>query len=99
MKEKVKSKFDLQVNLYGMTCANCALRIEKGLHKIDGVENVNVNLALETGTIFLNTPIDPEIIIQSIENMGYGASLIKGKSSQTNEDESKREWNVKTRGG
>ncbi len=91
MKEKVKSKYDLQVNLYGMTCANCALRIEKGLHKIDGVENVNVNLALETGTIFLNTPIDPEIIIQSIENMGYGASLIKGKSSQTNEDESKRE--------
>ena len=91
MKEKVKSKFDLQVNLYGMTCANCALRIEKGLHKIDGVENVNVNLALETGTIFLNTPIDPEIIIQSIENMGYGASLIKGKSSQANEDQSKRE--------
>ena len=91
MKNNIKSKYDLHVNLYGMTCANCALRIEKGLHKIDGVENVNVNLALETGTIFLNTPIDPEIIIQSIENMGYGASLIKGKSSQSNEDESKRE--------
>lgn len=91
MKEKIKSKYDLHVNLYGMTCANCALRIEKGLHKIDGIENVNVNLALETGTIFLNAPIDPEIIIQSIENMGYGASLIKGKSSQINEDESKRE--------
>ena len=91
MKEKIKSKYDLHVNLYGMTCANCALRIEKGLHKIDGIENVNVNLALETGTIFLNAPIDPEVIIQSIENMGYGASLIKGKSSQINEDESKRE--------
>ena len=91
MKNSIKSKYDLHVNLYGMTCANCALRIEKGLHKIDGIENVNVNLALETGTIFLNTPIDPEIIIQSIENMGYGASLIKGKSSQSNEDESKRE--------
>ena len=91
MKNNIKSKYDLHVNLYGMTCANCALRIEKGLHKIDGIENVNVNLALETGTIFLNTPIDPEIIIQSIENMGYGASLIKGKSSQSKEDESKRE--------
>ena len=91
MKNSIKSKYDLHVNLYGMTCANCALRIEKGLHKIDGIENVNVNLALETGTIFLNTPIDPEVIIQSIENMGYGASLIKGKSSQSNEDESKRE--------
>jgi len=91
MKEKIKSKYDLHVNLYGMTCANCALRIEKGLRKIDGVENVNVNLALEIGTIFLNSPIDPEIILQSVEDMGYGASLIKGKSSQTNEDESKRE--------
>jgi len=91
MLNKVKSNYDLQVNLYGMTCANCALRIEKGLHKINGVENVNVNLALETGKIFLKTPIDPEIIIQSIERMGYGASLLKSKSSQSNEDESKRE--------
>jgi P-type Cu+ transporter len=91
MLNKVKSNYDLQVNLYGMTCANCALRIEKGLIKIDGVKSVNVNLALETGTIFLNTPIDPEVILQSIERLGYGASLSKGKTSQSNEDEIKRE--------
>ena len=31
----------------GMTCAACATRIEKGLNKMEGVEEANVNLALE----------------------------------------------------
>ncbi|MCM3759142.1 cadmium-translocating P-type ATPase [Sporosarcina aquimarina] len=39
-----------------MTCAACANRIEKGLSKIEGVENANVNFALETSTI----TYDPE---------------------------------------
>ncbi|HZH59209.1 MAG TPA: heavy metal translocating P-type ATPase [Metabacillus sp.] len=35
----------------GMTCAACAVRIEKGLKKIEGVENANVNFALERTSI------------------------------------------------
>ena len=30
----------------GMTCAACSTRIEKGLNKMDGVLEANVNLAL-----------------------------------------------------
>lgn len=33
--------------LTGMTCASCAIRIEKGLKKMEGVQEANVNLALE----------------------------------------------------
>ena len=36
-----------QFQITGMTCAACATRIEKGLNKMDGVEEANVNLALE----------------------------------------------------
>ena len=38
----------------GMTCANCALNIERSLNKIEGVTHVNVNFASERATISFN---------------------------------------------
>ncbi|HEX8732275.1 MAG TPA: heavy metal-associated domain-containing protein, partial [Ktedonobacterales bacterium] len=35
----------------GMTCASCALRIEKGLKKLPGVADASVNLATEQATV------------------------------------------------
>ena len=43
MSEKV---IENQFQITGMTCAACANRIEKGLKKMDGVKEANVNLAL-----------------------------------------------------
>ena len=39
------------LQITGMTCATCATRIEKGLKKIDGVTDANVNLALEKAAV------------------------------------------------
>jgi Cu+-exporting ATPase len=39
------------LQITGMTCAACATRIEKGLKKIDGVTDANVNLALEKAAV------------------------------------------------
>ena len=33
---------EITLDLFGMTCANCALRIEKGLRKVAGVEDARV---------------------------------------------------------
>ena len=35
-----KIKFDIQ----GMTCSSCSSHVEKAVTKLDGVQNVNVNL-------------------------------------------------------
>ena len=35
----------------GMTCSACAVRIEKGMKKMDGVEDASVNFALERTSI------------------------------------------------
>src|SRR5690625_557213 len=35
----------------GMTCANCVARVERTLRKLDGVLEVNVNLATEKATV------------------------------------------------
>lgn len=69
MTEKVK---DTTLQITGMTCAACALRIEKGLNKLDGVEEANVNLALEKASIKFNPDaIKPESIQQKIKDLGY----------------------------
>ncbi|MED1643888.1 heavy metal translocating P-type ATPase [Brevibacillus agri] len=66
------------VPISGMTCAACALRIEKGLQKLDGVETANVNLALEKSTVVFDpakTSLDD--IRSKIEALGYGVSADK----------------------
>ncbi|MGR5941935.1 cation transporter [Bacillus pacificus] len=38
---------EANLQISGMTCAACANRIEKGLKKVEGVHDANVNFALE----------------------------------------------------
>ncbi|WKA54631.1 heavy metal translocating P-type ATPase [Planococcus shixiaomingii] len=63
----------------GMTCAACATRIEKGINKMEGVEQANVNLALEKSSI----QYDPSKLSEAdfekkIEALGYG--VVKQKA-------------------
>ena len=37
----------VEMPVTGMTCANCAANIERGLKKLEGVQNSNVNFATE----------------------------------------------------
>lgn len=58
----------------GMTCANCALTIERTLNKkTSGVVNAQVNLSSEHAKIsYLPLITDRSQIISAIENIGYG---------------------------
>ncbi|HEM4928900.1 TPA: cation-translocating P-type ATPase [Streptococcus suis] len=35
----------------GVTCASCAMTVEKALNKLDGIQNASVNLATEKTNI------------------------------------------------
>jgi len=60
----------------GMTCAACSTRIEKGLNKVDGVLQANVNLALEKASVEFNpSAISTKDLIQKVESLGYGAMV------------------------
>jgi len=60
------------LQIIGMTCAACANRIEKGLSKIEGVEKVNVNFALERSTIVYNTAkTNVNEFRARVEKLGY----------------------------
>lgn len=61
------------IQITGMTCAACANRVEKGLNKMDGIKDANVNFALERATV----TFDPEVtniaeMVERIAKLGYG---------------------------
>src|ERR1700674_5762800 len=61
--------------LEGMTCASCAMRIEKGLKKVPGVKDANVNLATELATVTYDpAQTNLEEMMQKVEAVGYKAT-------------------------
>src|SRR5438874_5767992 len=61
--------------LEGMTCASCAMRIEKGLKKVPGVKDASVNLATEQATVTYNPgQTSLEQMVQKVETVGYKAT-------------------------
>ncbi|GHO94673.1 copper-translocating P-type ATPase [Reticulibacter mediterranei] len=58
----------------GMTCASCAMRVEKGLKKVPGVLNAQVNLATERATvIYQPDQTGMQEMVQKVEAVGYRA--------------------------
>lgn len=70
---------EASIQITGMTCAACATRIEKGLNKMDGVEEASVNLALEKSSIKYDPSKLSEVDFEKkIEALGYG--VVKQKA-------------------
>ncbi|MEJ1091470.1 heavy metal translocating P-type ATPase [Microbacterium istanbulense] len=67
-----QSRIDLEIG--GMTCASCAMRIEKKLNKLDGV-TATVNYATEKAQVTVAGDIDPAVLITTVEDAGYTAAL------------------------
>jgi len=62
----------------GMTCASCVATIEKGLSKMPGVSNVNVNLASEKASIEYDpSKVDTKALMDTISDVGYGVAVEK----------------------
>ncbi len=69
---KPEAEAHVILNLEGMTCTSCAMRIEKGLKKVPGVKDVSVNFAIEQATVAYDTmQTTVEQICQKVENLGY----------------------------
>ncbi|CRK80891.1 heavy metal translocating P-type ATPase [Neobacillus massiliamazoniensis] len=66
----------VELSIIGMTCAACAARIEKGLKKLDGVNQAFVNLALETANIeYVPTQVTVQDMVKQVEKIGYQAKM------------------------
>ncbi|NLH09085.1 MAG: copper-translocating P-type ATPase [Chloroflexi bacterium] len=68
----------------GMTCANCVATVEKGLRKLEGVEDVQVNLATERATIKFNPELlNEQDLIERIRLTGYDVPIAEAELAIT----------------
>jgi Cu+-exporting ATPase len=64
------SSLDLQIQ--GISCASCVLRIEQAVQSLPGVVRASVNLALGKARVdYLSTEVGPREIKKAIEAAGY----------------------------
>ncbi len=64
---------NISLSVAGMTCAACALRVEKALLETDGVRAANVNLAAEKATVEYDpASVGLERLVGAVEDTGYG---------------------------
>ncbi len=78
----------------GIHCAACTTRIEKVVSKIDGVTNINVNLATEKGRVTFNkNRTSISAIINKINKIGFEAEKVS-KNHNESHDEKRRDITV-----
>ena len=62
-----------ELRIEGMHCAACVNTVEKGLRKVNGVEDVMVNLTMGSARVVGNASAND--LVTAILNTGYGAEL------------------------
>ena len=63
------------LKITGMSCASCALRIEKALAARAGISSATVNFAMEEATVIHDDTVSDLNIVEQVKSLGYGATL------------------------
>ena len=63
------------IPIEGMSCSACAARVKKTLTGIDGVVDVEVNLAERNARVrFAPSKLSPDRLVSAVNGLGYQAS-------------------------
>jgi Cu+-exporting ATPase len=69
------------LQIQGMTCAACAIRVEKALAGVPGVESASVNLATNLATVSGGGVAE---LVDAVRNAGYdGSPVAEGAAAET----------------
>ncbi len=67
---------NLTMRVEGMTCAACALNVDRAVRKLDGIDDVNVNIANDKMTLsFDKNKVKLSDVKKAVYNAGYDAFL------------------------
>ncbi|XP_048454093.1 copper-transporting ATPase 2 [Rhincodon typus] len=95
IEDNVNSTGKLELLITGMTCASCVHNIESKLMRINGILYVSVALATSKAHIKLDPELlGPRDVIRMIEELGFGASLVRRDTAMHNLDhkEEIKQW-------
>lgn len=77
----------IELDIEGMDCPSCAMKIERRLNKLNGVQNAKVDLANETASfVITGAEANLEFVKSEIDKLGY-----KAIEQQSDEDEESAE--------
>jgi Cu+-exporting ATPase len=78
---------DITLALGGMSCASCALRIERGLKKVPGVADASVNFATERATVTYD-PARASVadLLAKVQAVGYAATPLPADVSSSGQE-------------
>ncbi|WP_243228389.1 cation-translocating P-type ATPase [Microbacterium sp. CIAB417] len=74
MSDTTNDVASVELEIGGMTCASCAMRIEKKLNRLEGV-TATVNYATEKAKVTAPAGFDTALLIAEVEKTGYTAEL------------------------
>jgi len=94
--EEEQSIREVLIPIAGMTCAACVRAVERAIGKLDGIQEVNVNIATEKAkVVYDSTKTRLSQIKDAISKAGYKALEIETKD-QVDHEKERREKEVKT---
>ena len=79
---------DLVLDIEGMTCASCVLKIERALGEVERVDDAVVNLASRTATVRTDLD-DVQPLVFAVTRAGYGA---RQHTADAPADQEARSW-------
>ncbi|HBF28807.1 heavy metal translocating P-type ATPase, partial [Rhizobium sp.] len=71
----------------GMDCASCAMKIDRAVRRLDGIEDVSVSVAASTMTVH-HSPSEAivEAVQKLVKSLGYGASILDARNEHALEE-------------
>ncbi len=89
-------KDSLNLKIEGMTCAACAMNVEKVLKKLPGIGSVNVNVSLGKAHVEYNASlVSPEQMRTAVDGIGYKASLEVNRKALEDSERKEREEEIR----
>lgn len=90
------AELKISMPVSGMTCANCAANIERGLKKLDGIIDASVNFSAERLFVeYLPGAVSVEEIISAVNKAGYGAISPDLMSDEKDYEQKARDAEIK----
>ena len=62
---------DIKLQVTGMTCASCVMRVEKSLKAVPGVRDASINLATEQASVNADVSVTADTLAAAVRKAGY----------------------------
>lgn len=75
----------LELRFEGMTCLECARRIEDALKAVPGVDSAEVHYASRSGAVATSGRVPEAVLLDAVASTGYRAEIIRGGAAAVEE--------------